>query len=241
MHNEGYNINNFGKIKLHWPHTFRIIPSRFPPINFFEDLTDPSLMEELFYIESLTNDRLRSEIGNLALVEKSDRVSGKGSSVVMASFTHISAATPTRFSNGDFGIYYAAKTLETAVRETIYHREKFLLYTQEPACELTMRVYKSSKLLQPLVDLRKSDHPLYHEIHDPNFYTGSQIIGSEFKKSGAWGMVYHSVRHALGECVAILRPPAIPLPVIPVKHLKYVWNGQKIHHVYDVGVNIFEV
>ncbi len=241
MRKEDYNIQDFLEVRLDWSHTFRIIPSRFPPINFFEDLVDAALMEELFHIESLTNDRLRCEVGNLGLVQKSDRVSGKGSSVIMASFTHISTAAPTRFSKGDFGVYYAAKTLETAIKETIYHREKFLSYTLEPACELTMRVYKSNKLLKTLVDLRRSDHPLYLQIHNPYFYTISQMIGCELQKANAWGMVYSSVRDTQGECVAILRPPAIPLPVTPVKHLKYVWNGQKIHHVYDIGPNILEV
>ena len=46
-------------------------------------------MEELFYIEGLINDRLRDEAGDITLVDAGDRISGPGSSPVMAAFTHI--------------------------------------------------------------------------------------------------------------------------------------------------------
>src|SRR5579864_9494439 len=84
---------------------FRIIPSVYPPITFFEDLVDPSEMEILWEIESLTNERLRQEAGDIFLVPHEDRISGPGSSIIMAAFTHLSK--PTRFSDGSFGVYYA--------------------------------------------------------------------------------------------------------------------------------------
>src|SRR6266487_2027679 len=90
---------------------FRLIPSVYPPINFFEDLVDPSEMETLWQIETLTNERLRQEVGDIFLVPTEDRVSGPGSSVVMAAFTHLSK--PTRFSDGSYGIYYAGFSQET--------------------------------------------------------------------------------------------------------------------------------
>src|SRR6478736_232590 len=115
---------------------FRIISSLYPPIYFFEDLVDPSEMEMLWEIESLTNERLRQEIGDIFLIPPEDRISGTGSSTIMAAFTHLSK--PTRFSDGSYGIYYAALSQETAIRETIYHREKFLSNTNQPPQELTM-------------------------------------------------------------------------------------------------------
>jgi hypothetical protein len=73
---------------------------------------DPDLMDELFYLEGLTSERLRDEVGAIALVDREDRVCGPGSTPVMAAFTHIGVAS--RFSDGSFGVYYAAKTLHTA-------------------------------------------------------------------------------------------------------------------------------
>ena len=39
-----------------WQHQYRIVSSEYPPINFFESLVDPELMDALFHVESLTND-----------------------------------------------------------------------------------------------------------------------------------------------------------------------------------------
>lgn len=205
---------------------FRIIPSAFPTINFFEGLVDPSEMEVLWEIESLTNERLRQEVGDIFLVPPEDRVSGQGASVVMAAFTHI--GKPSRFSDGSFGVYYASFSVETAIRETVYHRERFLNATQEPPCEITMRLYRG-KILKSLHDVRGS---MFRKFHHPQDYAPSQIYGRKLRDLKSWGLLYNSVRHKGGTCLAIFRPPAISLPEI-LTHLRYVWNGKKIAEVFD--------
>jgi hypothetical protein len=209
---------------------YRIIPSVYPPINFFEDLVDPSEMEMLYEIESLTNERLRQEVGDIFLVPQEDRVCGPGSSVVMAAFTHISTSSPSRFTDGAYGIYYASLTRETAIRETVYHRERFLQATNEQACELTMRVYEG-KIKQPLQDVRGNK---YKSLHHPHDYSASQAYGKKLRDLKAWGIMYNSVRHPGGICIAALRPPAVSNP-IQVSHLRYVWNGQRIVEVFDTS------
>jgi hypothetical protein len=216
------------EIKLENQIQFRIIPSVYPPINFFEDLVDASEMETLWEIEKLTNDRLLQEVGNIFLVKPEDRVSGLGASVVMAAFTHIHY--PSRFTDGSFGIYYASLSRETAIRETVYHRELFLQATQEEALELTMRVY-AGKVLKPLHDIRGKD---YKHLHHPTHYSESQNFGYELRNINAWGLIYNSVRHPGGCCIAALRPPAISIP-IQAAHLKYIWNGKKIIDVLEAN------
>ncbi|GAB4223285.1 MAG: RES family NAD+ phosphorylase [Gammaproteobacteria bacterium] len=211
-------------VRLQWKAQYRIVPSVYPPINFFEHLVAPEDMEALWYLESLTNDRLRHETGDIRLVALEDRISGPGASVVMAAFTHI--GYPSRFTDGSFGVYYAARTMETAIYETVYHRERFLRYTQEAAGEVGMRVYQG-KVHKPLHDIRT---PTYRRLHDPNNYTHAQVFGKQLRQQQAWGIVYHSVRHPGGDCIAALRPPAISIP-IQTEHLVYVWNGERITHV----------
>ncbi len=212
---------------LDWPQQYRVIPSEYPPINFFERLVDPDLMDELFFIESLTNDRLRDEVGDIALVPAQDRISGPGTSPIMAAFTHISPASPSRFSDGRYGVYYAAKTLDTAIAETKYHRARFLAYTQEDAGEIAMRVYVG-KINQALHDIRSDE---YDHLHQPNDWTPSQAFGHEMKTLNSWGIVYRSVRDLGGECIAALRPATISPPKQGA-HLSYVWDGNQITHVY---------
>lgn len=214
-------------VELDWPKQYRVIPSEYPPINFFEQLVDPSLMDELYYIESLTNDRLRHEAGDISLVTNEDRVTGPGSSPVMAAFTHVSPDCPSRFSDGRYGVYYAAKTLETAIEETKHHRARFLAYTNEDAGEISMRVY-IGEVIKPMHDIRGDN---YDHLHIPDDWTASQRFGQEMKAINSWGIVYRSVRAPGGECIAALRPPAVSIPK-QGPHLSYVWDGEIITHVY---------
>ena len=219
---------------LYGQRQFRIIPSVFPPINFFEDLVDPEEMEMLWEIESLTNERLRHEAGDIQLVAPEDRICGPGSSIVMAAFTHIHYSS--RFSNGEFGIYYAALARETAIRETVYHRERFLQATHEPPGEIAMRVYEG-QILKPLQDLRSVEFKHYHH---PDDYTLPQRLGKELKAAQSWGVIYNSVRHTEGFCIAALRPPAVSIP-LSAAHLRYVWNGMNITAVLEItAAHIFE-
>jgi len=82
---------------------YRIISTRFPPVDFFEKHVPPELLGPLWALEAETNPRLLQETGDLNLVAPEDRVSGPGAGIVMAAFTHIGRAT--RFSDGyEFGL-----------------------------------------------------------------------------------------------------------------------------------------
>lgn len=168
-------LQRLKQVELRDQKQFRIIPSVFPPINFFEDLVDPLEMETLWEIESLTNERIRQEIGDIFLVAPEDRVSGPGSSVVMAAFTHV--GKPSRFTDGNYGVYYASFSYETAIKETVYHREQFLRATNEDACEITMRLYEGT-VVKPLYDVRSVE---FGKIHNPNDYAESQLFGQSYE------------------------------------------------------------
>jgi hypothetical protein len=209
-----------------WRQQYRIVPSAYPPIDLFETLVEPEFMEELFYIEGLTNDRLRDEAGDISLVDPEDRVSGPGATPVMAAFTHI--GVESRFSDGSFGIYYAARDLSTAIAETKYHRARFLAYTQEDPGEIDMRVY-IGELVKPLHDIRDTQ---YDDLHDPNDWRAAQDFGKHMRALRSWGIAYRSVRDPQGECLAALRPPAVSIPR-QGPHLSYIWNGFRITRVYE--------
>jgi len=215
--------------RVTWEPCLRVVPSRFPPIGLFERVADPADYDAVFAIESLTNSRLRDEVGELSLVPPGDRVSGAGASWLMAPFTHI-ASTGGRFSTDSFGAYYCARTLETAVAETRYHRERFLRATREQAIELDMRVIVA-RLDATLHDLRGlgAERP---ELFSPTDYGASQTLAARLRAAGSWGIAWESVRHPGGECAAVLRPPALSSPR-QAQHLAYVWDGEQIVHVYQ--------
>lgn len=212
-----------------WPAAFRIVSSAFPPISLFEDVLDPADLEIAYAIESLSNDRLLDEAGVLDRVAPEDRISGPGSSPVMAAFTHIGA--PSRFTDGSYGVYYCASSLEAAVAETCHHRTLFLAATQEPSLELTMRVYRN-RVVQRLHDIRVG----YEALHqaDAASYPVAQRFARPLRNAGSWGLLYRSVRLPGSECAAIFRPRGVSIPV-QGPHLRYVWDGTRISHVFQIS------
>ena len=212
-----------------WVPCWRIIPSRFSPIQPFERVADPDDLEAVFALEALTNPRLRDEAGAIELVPPEDRISGPGTTVIMAAFTHLTP-TGSRFSDGTFGVFCAADDLNTAIAETKHHRERFLSATAQARMELDMRVYLVD-LNGNLHDLRgqKAAQPLVY--HNDNYAAG-QHLARTLRAAGSNGIAYESVRRAGGECVAVFRPPLLS-NARQERHLCYVWNGQKVETVYE--------
>jgi hypothetical protein len=214
---------------VHWPSCFRIIPSRFPPVQLFERVAAPEDLDAVFAIEALTNERIRDEVGALHLVPPQDRVTGAGAGYLMAAFTHISPLGG-RFTDGTYGAYYAARELATAVDETVYHRERFLRATGEDPIEVDMRVLRA-RLEAELHDLRGLTGAA-PEIYRPDDYSASQALGRRLRAMSSWGVAYDSVRRQGGECAAVFRPRALSR-CQQTQHLAYVWNGSRISTVYE--------
>ncbi|TDP61372.1 RES family NAD+ phosphorylase [Roseateles toxinivorans] len=218
------------QVELDWADSCRLVPSRFPPISLFEAVADPADLAAVFAIESLGNPRLRDEIGELSLVPADQRVSGPGCSPIMAAFTHLNPEG-SRFSNGSYGVYYAAAALETAVAELSHHRARFLARTAEPAIEVDLRCYRV-RVKALLHDLR-GQHGIQHQaFYDPDSYAASQRFGLGLREAGAAGIAYDSVRHAAGQCVALFTPRATMPPARQAEQVTLRWNGQRISGWY---------
>lgn len=209
---------------------YRILPSVFPPIAVFESVASADQLGVVWAIESLTNDRLNAEAGDLYRVPKEDWVTGPGASLVMAAFTHLGRAS--RFSDGTSGVYYAALDEDTAIAETVFHRERFLARTREAAIELDMRCYVG-EVQQALDDIRGK---AFAHLRDPDMETWPvcQRFGAERRAADAWGLLYRSARNATGECVAAFRTRAVSRPK-QAKHFRYCWNGERIDRVLTIA------
>jgi hypothetical protein len=214
--------------RIRWQRAYRIVPSRFPPVGVFDAIADPDDLDAIHRIEALTNPRLREEWGELSNVPKPRRVSGPGSTPLMAAFTHVNPEG-SRFSDGSYGVLYLAHQFETAVEETIYHREQFLAATGEPPIDITMRCYVSG-VHGTLHDIRGG----WKAEHDPDNYAASRKLGEKLRKQDSNGVVYDSVRKAGGECAALFYPD-LASPCVQGKHLIYRWDGEHIAQVLEVS------
>jgi len=213
----------------------RIVASRLPTIHLFERVSDPADWDALYELESRTNPRIRTQLGDLHLVPVADRVSGPNASIVMAPFTHLSPQG-TRFTDGRFGAYYAAESVDTAIAETRFHRENFLRATSQPPIELEMRCYLADVACE-LHDLRTRQAEM-PDVYDPASYVASQKLGRELREAGSNGIAFNSVRRQGGECVALFRPRLLQ-NVRQSVHLRYAWDGISIANVYEIrAVNL---
>ena len=165
--------------EVRWQPCFRVIPSRYPTIHLFERVADPADWEALYWIESLTNPRLRDEVGDIELVPPDERAFGPGGSVIMAPFTHLDPAG-SRFADGTFGAFYAAAQPRNVVAETCYHREVFLRATRQGPLELDMRSYLADVAAR-FHDIRGKRSRMT-EIYDPDSYISSQVVGRKLKR-----------------------------------------------------------
>ncbi len=216
---------------LDWNPTFRLVSSRFLPVGLFDRVASADDLEAVFLVQGLTNPRLRQELGAIALVPAADRVFGHGSTPVMAAFCYLNPQG-SRFSNGSWGVYYAASSLPVAVAEVSHHRARFLAATAQPALEVDMRSYVG-RVTKPLHDLRSNLRSrAWRKLHDPDDYGPPQRLAGTLRAQQSWGVVYNSVRDPGGQCVAILRPSGVDLPVVQGAHVSLCWDGNSIARWY---------
>ena len=214
--------------RIRWSQAYRIVPSRFPPVGVYDRIADPADLDALFALEALTNPRLREEAGALALIPKEHRFSGPGATPVMAAFTHLNPEG-SRFSDGTWGVFYAAHSVATAVEETVYHRQRFLAATAEPACSIQMRCYRT-RIDSKLHDIRGG----WPAEHDPDSYAAGVKLARTLRAADSNGIVYDSVRDHGGECLAAFHPDVVA-PCVQAQHLIYRWDGTRIAQVLEVS------
>lgn len=215
--------------RVSWDETHRLILSHYPPIDLFDDISDPNDWEALAKAESRTNPRIYEEIGDLSLVPVERRVSGQNASWVMAAFTHISTERTSRFSDGTFGVYYAGDVLETAIREHTFHMANFYASaSMSPGWISEVRQLVGS-VDNILTDIRGDgfDHLLDKDVGQ---YSIAQSFAEAEKADGSNGIVYPSQRHQGGECIAAFYPDVVGIP-IQGEHFRYHWDGSKIDYV----------
>jgi hypothetical protein len=214
--------------RVNWAESYRIIPSRFPFVGIFDRIAEPRDLHAIVAIEARTNDRILDEAGEIALVKPKDRISGPGTTPIMAAFTH---TKPSRFSDGTFGIYYAAQRLPTAVAESRFHTERFYRATNESSADVDMRVYAAAikGRFENLLESEAGDARL-----DPDSYSASQAYGRRIHEADADdGIVYPSVRDERHRPAAACMRPSVVHNCYSHSYLQYRWDGT-VGRIVDV-------
>jgi hypothetical protein len=220
--------------RVRWTRACRLIPTRYPSVGLFDRVATADDLEAVLELEAWTNDRINAELGHLHVIPRDEWVTGRPmASVVMAAFCH-PAPGGARFSDSRRGAWYAARTLATALAESVFHRTAELAEVGQFDARMQLRLYHAD--FNALVhDVRGHGGKDYAELHHPSSYRRSQAVARDLLDAGSNGIVYRSVRHAGGECLACFRP-ALVGNVRVAAHYEYRWEGTRTPRVIRLAI-----
>lgn len=204
--------------------THRLIPSRHLPgggsvlAGIAEDEAHLRAINEL---DHATNDRLLAEQELLPGIGPEEMVFAvPGADVINAAFCH---AQPlgSRFNSPDRGVWYAGFELATSQAEVGFHKSVQLAEIDRFEETVTYDDY--------LADISASMHDLrqargFRPCLDRRSYVESQALAERLLSAGSLGLIYPSVRHKGGTCLACFRP-AIVSNVRRGKTYRFTWKG----------------
>lgn len=191
-------------------------------VSVYDRIADARNFQAILEIEALTNPRLREEAGDYRKIRPQDAVAGPGSTPIMASFAYSGSS---RFTDGSYGVYYAAHEEETAVAESRHWTQAFLAATREPSIDVDKRMYLA-RVRGSYDDLRGRSKR--SRVYDPDSYAYSQTYARDlYRRNAVDGIVYNSVRRDGGQCVCVFRPRLITDCRIGA-YLQFRWDGTRI-------------
>lgn len=203
---------------------YRLVNSKFPPIDLFNDVADASEFQALYQIQALTNPRLQNEVGRLELIPLAEIPFGiPGCSYATAPFTHINPAG-SRFSDGSYGVLYLADTFETAIAEVRHHQQQY--WSNVARLSYERFVFRGLSCRFSEAGSRDATGvPLTDPVYDAADYSQSQGLGRAAKREGCQGLRFNSVRSPGSHCWALLTPRHVT-SVIQSAHFEMIWSGE---------------
>lgn len=189
--------------------TCRLIPSRFADVedSVLSPLADnKDVLRDLFELDNATNERLRGEYGGLPGIGVDELVFGVPNfRIINAAYTY-PRPEGSRFNDGERGAWYCAFEVDTSLAEITFH--KTVEYQEID------RFDDSVTYQAMLADFTSIFHDIrgvssYDKCLDPSSYIESQKLALDLLDSGSMGVIYPSVRHPGGTCLACFRPALV--------------------------------
>jgi len=191
------------------PRTIRLVTTARlrPPV--LSTLVDADELAALAEIEGATSNRLLAQNRGTADVQAYELVYGvPHAAFINASFAYAKPREANRFNGAERGAWYAALDLDTCLVEVRHHLTEALAQTGVyDAIVDYAELYAS--FAGEFVDLRPHiDHPCLHPEKGIGYPAGNALANAA-RARGLNGIIYPSVRHARGICVAALFPHSV--------------------------------
>lgn len=212
--------DNLGPIVPWSGDTFRLIPSRFPPVSVYEGLVANDLIDALVEVENLTNPRLQSQARIARTAGEDPKTSARLQNWNLAPFAYGNPEGSTFFDQ-ERACMEVATDRQTALAISVARRQRFLNRTSEAPIGLDMRMFKTP-IEGNLVDLRRMDAS---EIQSRGRDLG-KLIGNDID-----GVLFRPVERPSAIAISILNGEVLKTTLQTV-HYRYQWNGERISLLY---------
>jgi RES domain-containing protein len=194
---------------LAYPRTVRLVATARlrPPV--LEALVDSDQeLRELAEIEGATSSRLQAQARGISGLDARELVYDvPHAHFINASFAYAKPREPNRFNGETRGAWYAALDVETCLAEITFHMTDFLAKAGDFHATVDYAEMVCS-VSGEFLDLRTHAHPALSPDKATGYPEGNRLA-LDARRTGLNGIVYPSVRHAGGTCLAILRPAAV--------------------------------
>ncbi len=204
--------------------THRLVPSKYLPRgdSVLTRIADNAEhLRDIFDLDAATNDRLLAEAERLPAIGPHELVFDVPfHTIINGAFCH-PHPLGARFNGPDRGAWYAAFALETSKAEVAFHKSVELAEVNWWNEEVTYDDY--------LADFSADFHDLrgrgaFERCLSPDSYLASQALAERLLESGSMGVVYPSVRHEAGTCIACFRPSLV-MNVRRDATWRFTWDG----------------
>lgn len=208
-----------------FPRTIRLVSSARLREAVLSPLADDAdELDLLAEIEGATSGRLIAEERGLGALNSDELVHGvPHAKFINASFAYAKPCEPSRFNPATRGAWYAALAIETCVAEVGHHMNKALAdagdfnavveYGEMLASMAGVFVDMRQLALQPALD------------PDPAIgYPAGNALAAQTRAEGHNGIIYPSVRHPSGTCIAALWPNVVQ-SVVQGAMVRLIWSG----------------
>jgi RES domain-containing protein len=201
----------------------RLIPSRFSESGtVLEEVAgNEAMLADAARLDAATNERIHGEHNGLSGISPFELVYGiPNAHIIRAAFLH-PGPSGSRFNDTTRGAWYSAKKVETSIAEVSYHKAKRLSEMVVPGLPHDRPDEEVSTYNDWQADFQAPFHSLEprEEYADclqpepvPQCYLPSQLLAGQLLAQQSNGILYPSVRHKGGTCLACFRPALVYLP-----------------------------
>ncbi len=205
--------------------THRLIPSKYSEGGasvLARIADDDAHLKDIFDLDNATNDRLLAENNRLPGIGVHELVFGVPCfRIVNAAYCH-PHPLGSRFNSPERGTWYAAFDVKTSQAEVAFHKSIELAEVDWFDEEVTYDDYLADFSAE-LHDVR--DDTGFADCLAPDSYAASQDLAVRLLDAGSLGIIYPSVRHRGGTCIACFRP-ALVMNVRKGATYRFTWRGR---------------